>query len=261
MTARAAGLAFQESRPPDAAPLPLVLLHGAGGTHRHWAEELRSLPGRRVIALDLPGHGASPGPSLRSIPEYAQRVLSALDALGIPSAALAGHSMGGAIALTIALEVPSRAAALVLVATGARLRVSSAVLETTADPALLAAAAEGMCAYAFGSLGGAAARREFTEELLATAPGVAHGDFSACDAFDVMARLREIRAPTLVICGTEDRLTKPKYSEFLRDGISGARLELVPGAGHMVTVEAAAALAERIQGFLGEAAAPGRGGA
>jgi pimeloyl-ACP methyl ester carboxylesterase len=259
MTTRTAGLAFAESNPPGAAATPLVLLHGAGGTLRHWPEQIRALPGRRVIALDLPGHGDSPGPSLRSIAAYAERVLSALDALGIGSAALAGHSMGGAIALTVALEAPSRAAALVLVGTGARLRVSPAVLQATADPAALAAAAEGMCAYAFGSLGGAAARREFTEGLLATAAGVAHGDFSACDAFDVMARLGEIRAPALVVCGTEDRLTKPKYSEFLRDGIPGARLELVPGAGHMVMLEAPGAVAERIQAFLAAEDASGGG--
>lgn len=250
MTARAAGLAFSDSNPPGAAGPPLVLVHGAGGTRRHWPEELRALPGRRVIALDLPGHGGSPGPALRSVPEYARRVLALLDALAVPSAAVAGHSMGGAIAMTIALEAPTRVAGLVLVGTGARLRVSPAVLQMTADPAALAAGARTMCDYAFGSLGTPAVREEFTAGMLATAPGVAHGDFSACDAFDVMARLGELGAPALVVCGTEDRLTPPKYAELLRDRISGARLELVPGAGHMVQLEAPARVAEVVSGFL-----------
>jgi pimeloyl-ACP methyl ester carboxylesterase len=246
----AAGLSLSESRPRGAAGPPLVLLHGAGGTHRHWPEEVRTLPGRRVLALDLPGHGGSPGPSSTSIGAYAGGVLAALDALEIPSAVLAGHSMGGAVALTVTLEAPSRVAGLVLVGTGAKLRVSPFVLQATADPAALAASAGTMCDYAFGPGAGAALRREFTEGLLAAAPGVAHGDFRACDAFDVMARLGELRAPTLVLCGTEDRLTPPKYAELLRDRIPGARLELVPGAGHMVMLEAPARVAAAIGGFL-----------
>jgi 3-oxoadipate enol-lactonase len=257
----AAGISFQESSPPGAAGPPLLLVHGAGGTHHHWPEELRALPGRRVIALDLPGHGGSPGPSLRSVPEYARRVLALLDALAVPSAVVAGHSMGGAIAMTLALEVPSRVAALALVATGAKLRVSQAVLQMTADPAALAAGAKGMADWAFGSLGGPALREEFTADMLATAPGVAHGDFSACDAFDVMARLGEIRMPALVVCGAEDRLTPPKYAELLRERIPGARLELVPGAGHMVQLEAPARVAGLFGELLGSLGPPGPGGA
>jgi pimeloyl-ACP methyl ester carboxylesterase len=246
----AAGISVAESAPPGAAGPPIVLVHGAGGTSRHWPAEIRALRGRRVLALDLPGHGASPGPSLASVPAYARSVLAALDALRIGSAVLAGHSMGGAIALTLALDAPGRVRGLVLVGTGARLRVSKAVLETTADPGALAAAAETMAEYAFGPLGTPALRREFARDMAATAPGVAHGDFSACDAFDAMARLGELRTPALVVCGSDDRLTPPKYSEFLRDRIPGARLELVPGAGHMVMLEAPERVAAAIDGFV-----------
>jgi pimeloyl-ACP methyl ester carboxylesterase len=84
---------------------------------------------------------------------------------------------------------------------------------------------------------------------------VAHGDFRACDAFDVMARVGEIRAPAIVVCGAEDRLTPPKHAELLRDRIPGARLELVPGAGHMVTVEAPDRVAGAIEGLLASLAA------
>lgn len=255
----AAGLSCSDWAPPGAAGPPLVLVHGAGGTSRHWPEELRALPGRRVVALDLPGHGGSPGPSLRSIGTYATRVVEALDALGIASAVVAGHSMGGAIALTIALEAPPRVAGLVLVGTGARLRVSPALLQATADPVALTAAAGMMADHAFGALAGPELREELARDLLATAPGVAHGDFSACDVFDAMARLGAVRAPTLVVCGAEDRLTPPKYSEFLRDRIPGARLELVPGAGHMVMREAPELVVGAIEWFVA-ALAPSRPG-
>ncbi len=246
----AAGLFHADSGPAPAGGPPLVLVHGAGGTRRHWPEEVRALPGRRVIALDLPGHGGSPGPAPDSVAGFARSVLGLLDALGLETAVVAGHSMGGAVALTLALTAPARVAGLILCGTGARLRVSPAVLQATADPAALAQAADAMARWSFGSLAGPALRREFVEGLLANAPGVVHGDFAACDAFDVMARLGEIRAPALVVCGTEDRLTPPKYSEHLRDHLQGARLELVPGAGHLVMLEAPAAVARAVEAFL-----------
>ena len=249
-TRMAGGLFHADSGPAAAGSPPLLLVHGAGGTHRHWPEEVRALPGRRVIALDLPGHGGSPGPAPADVAGHARSVLGLLDALGLEVAAVAGHSMGGAVALTLALEAPARVAGLCLVGTGARLRVSRAVLQATADPAALAGAADSVAAWSFGASASEALRREFVEGLLANAPGVVHGDFAACDAFDVMGRLGEIRVPALVVCGSEDRLTPPKYSEFLRDRIGGARLEMIPGAGHMVMREAPAAVARLVDGFL-----------
>lgn len=246
----AAGLFHSDSGPARAGGPPLVLVHGAGGTHRHWPEEVRGLPGRRAVAVDLPGHGASPGPAPETVPGLAAGVLALLDALAVPRAVVAGHSMGGAVALALALEAPARVAGLVLVGTGARLRVAPAILQATADPAALAAAAESMAQWSFGPSAGPDLRRALAEGLLANAPGVVHGDFAACDAFDVTARLGEIRAPALVLCGSEDRLTPPKYSELLRDRIAGARLELVPGAGHMVMLEAPAAVARAVEAFL-----------
>jgi pimeloyl-ACP methyl ester carboxylesterase len=160
--------------------------------------------------------------------------------------------MGGAIALTLALEAPGRVAGLVLVATGARLRVNQALLSATADAARLAAAAQGLAASSFGPGAGAALLSPFVQGLLANGPGVIHGDFVACNAFDVMARLGEVRAPTLVICGDEDRLTPPKYAEHLQGAIRGARLVRLPGAGHLVMLEAPSLVAEAVGSFLRE---------
>lgn len=234
------------------AGLPLLLVHGAAGSLRHWPEELRALPGRRIIALDLGGHGGSPPPGQTSIGAYARSVLGLCDALGIGAAAVAGHSMGGAVALTLALEAPSRVAAIALVGTGARLRVANAILEATADPATHAAFAEQSAAFAFGPGADPALRQAFVEGWRATPAKVAHGDFTACNAFDVLGRLAEVRAPTLVVCGTEDRLTPPKYAEALRDRIAGARLVTVPGAGHLVALEAPGAVAAALSAFLRE---------
>ena len=121
---------YRRSQPADApnAP-PLVLIHGAGGTHMHWPGELRRLPTTTVYALDLPGHGQSGGAGCTTITEYAQAVAAWADALGLPRFILAGHSMGGAIAQMVALRQPQRLAGLILVGTGARLAVSPAILD------------------------------------------------------------------------------------------------------------------------------------
>jgi pimeloyl-ACP methyl ester carboxylesterase len=173
-----------------------------------------------------------------------------LDALGIPRAVVGGHSMGGAIALTLALEAPDRVAGLLLVGTGARLRVAPAMLEATADPARAAEAAGAMAAFSFGPGATEADRAALAREVAAQPPGVLHGDLSACDVFDAMERLGSIRAPALVVAGLEDRLTPPRYAAFLRERLPGAGMLEVPGAGHMVALEAPAEVTAAAARFL-----------
>ena len=112
---------------------PLVLVHGAGGNLMHWPGELRRLPGHTVYALDLPGHGKSGGAGRAEIGAYAEVVRGFAEALGLVPFVLAGHSMGGAIALEFALRYPARLAGLILVGTGARLRVAPEILAGIQD--------------------------------------------------------------------------------------------------------------------------------
>ena len=76
------------------------------------------------------------------------------------------------------------------------------------------------------------------------------GDFVASNGFDILARLPEIDCPTVVVCGTQDHMTPPKYSEALRDAIPGATMALVPGAGHMVMIEQPAAVSAALRALL-----------
>jgi pimeloyl-ACP methyl ester carboxylesterase len=213
----------------------LVLVHGAGGSHLDWSAPLRRLREANVYALDLPGHGRSEGTGRGSIAAYRDFLLAFLDALGLERAAVVGHSMGGAIAIDFALSYPDRLAGLILVGTGARLRVLPAIL--TGILSDFEATVDLVCDYAFGPSASEQLKRLGRQRLSRTPPQVLHGDYAACDAFDVMERLGEVRCPTLVIGGTADRLTPPKYSVYLHDHIPEAELVLVNAAGHMVMLE------------------------
>ncbi|MDH7485722.1 MAG: alpha/beta hydrolase [Anaerolineae bacterium] len=236
--------------PCDGHP-PLVLVHGAGGTHLHWPPQLRRLRDANVYALDLPGHGHSLGQGRDSIAAYGAVILAWAEALALPPFVLAGHSMGGAIALDFALNHAERLAGLVLVASGARLRVHPDILQGVQDD--FPATAKLLCDWAHGERASEHSRRQYLRRLLEVNPGVLRGDFLACDAFDVRPRLGEIAVPTLVIGGSEDRLTPPRFSEYLREHIPNAQLLLVEGAGHMVMLERPQAVTEAIADFLQQA--------
>lgn len=227
----------------------LVCIHGAGGTHMHWGYQVRDLSAMaRVYALDLPGHGRSAPPGRTRIADYSAVLIDFLDACGIASAVLAGHSMGAAIALWTALAAPERVSGLGLVGAGARLRVAPAILagfdrDVPATIRMIVA-----CSYAPSAPAALLAQAEAA--YARCDPRVYHGDFVACDNFDVRAQLHAIRCPVAIVCGTEDRLTPPHYSAALRDGIPGATLTLVPNAGHMVLIEQPDAVSQALRALL-----------
>ncbi len=244
-------LFYALSRGPENGPA-VVLVHGAGGSHVHWPAELRRLPGATVYALDLPGHGRSKGKGRDTVAGYAEAVVAFCDALGLTRPVVIGHSMGGAIGQTLALDFPDRISALVLVATGARLRVTAAILdgivsnfdETVKLIASYLWSRESAPAVMMERLG--------VQVLRDTGPIVLRGDFVACDRFDVMSRLGEIAVPTLVIGGTADLLTPAKYAHFLAEHIPDARLRIFPDAGHVVMLEHPVEVAQAVQEFLEE---------
>ncbi len=241
---------FYVCRPAEGSDDSLLFVHGAGGTHKHWGYQLQALGEVNRYALDLPGHGRSGGAGRRSIGEYAEVVLRLLDALGLSQVTLVGHSMGGAISQYLALHHASCVDKLVLVGSGARLRVLPSLLEGFLHD--FTSTAEMMLGWAYSAKAAPGLVKLARDEWLENDPQVVHGDFSACDAFDVMGKLGEIGCPTLVVCGQDDKLTPPRYGHYLRDNIPGARLTIVPHAGHMVMMEKPEALNSAIESFLAE---------
>jgi len=227
---------------------PLVLIHGAGGTHRHWPAELRRLPDSTVYALDLPGHGRSEGAGFNTVAAYREAVFGFLEEEGLEKVVLAGHSMGGAVVQDFALHYGGRLAGMVLVGTGAKLRVAPAILDGLLSD--FPATARLITDWCHGPGASNQMKRNYLQQLLAEAPVVVHGDYIACDEFDLRADLASITTPALVICGVADAMTPSKFSEYLAATLPDARLHLVADAGHMVTIEASNDVALAVERFM-----------
>jgi pimeloyl-ACP methyl ester carboxylesterase len=236
---------------PEREGLPILFCHGSGGNHRHWLYQMKELSGAaNPLAVDLPGHGRSEGSPSDSIAAYRQWVHEFAAALSLPPFVLAGHSMGGAVALDYALNHPAELAGLVPVGTGGRLRVAPVILETLRGGQL----PPGMADYAYGPDTAPELLEQGRREMENTAAAVFLSDFTACDRFDVMEQLPGISLPALVICGSADRLTPAKYSRYLTQSLSRAELVEIDGAGHMVMLEAQAQVNRAISDFMKEAA-------
>jgi pimeloyl-ACP methyl ester carboxylesterase len=228
----------------------LLLIHGAGGSHLDWPAELRSIDRHDVYTLDLPGHGRSAPPGCSTIADYAEIVTSFIKAIAVQRIILVGHSMGGAIVQTIGLHPPPTVAGLVLLGSGARLRVAPAILEgiipdfdnTTGLITDLAWSEDTPIEL----------RQLAKRRLLESDPTSMYGDFLACNDFDLMDVVNEICLPTLVVTGSLDRLTPQKYSIFLAERMPDARLQVVEGAGHMVMLERPSEVAEAVLAFIND---------
>lgn len=219
----------------DSAYPPVVLIHGAGGSHLDWPAALRRLPGGRVITLDLPGHGKSSLPGRQSVDDYAAAVLALLDALSLSQVVLVGHSMGSAVGLTLGLSHPERLAGLVLVGSGAKLRVHADFLHNIrSDPGWVY---DRLNEWLWGESVPDEMRAMARDRMAAVDPEVTYGDYVACNQFDVLDRLGDIHRPALVIGGTADRMTPPKFSRTLAEKMPQTELVLVPDAGHMLPLE------------------------
>jgi pimeloyl-ACP methyl ester carboxylesterase len=173
-----------------------------------------------------------------------------LDATGTNRAVLVGHSMGGAVSQMTALTHPERVAGLVLVGTGARLRVLPLILDELLDDP--ESAMDAITHYSWAEGAPDALTQRGRETLSRTPPQVTHGDLLACDNFDVMDRLNKITTPTLVISGTADLLTPHKYGLYLAQRIPGARLVSIDGGGHMMALEQPHVVAAAVREFIAD---------
>ena len=217
----------------------VVVLHGAGGSHRSHDELVAALGGFDVVAPALPGRSGSEGAAPESAADAAAIVIALLASIGAERVIVVGHSYGGAIAIEIALvaarENAPAIAGVVLVATGARLRVHPSILER-ASAAARGEAPPFDLAPLFRS-GNEALAARVAARLATVPPAAALADWTAANRFDRLKDLGAVRAPLVAMAGEDDALTPPRYAHYLAAHVPGARAAIVPGAGHMLPME------------------------
>jgi pimeloyl-ACP methyl ester carboxylesterase len=238
----------------------LLLVHGAGASSLCFAELVNRLGRkRRVVAVDLPAHGNSVPHRLAARPAqllsaYRDAVAELAERLGLGRFVLIGHSMGGAVAQLFAQRYADRLAALVLLGTGARLRVGPQVFRVLEHRARDVAAFFAASAYSPATSVAQAAR--WAAAHVQTSTEVLVADFRACDGFDERERLGQLDVATTIIGGADDVLTPPALQHELAGLIPRAELALLPRAGHAVFQERADEVARLVEKAAAQATRP-----
>lgn len=232
----------------------VLLLHGAGSSRLAWPAPIRVLAGARVVALDLPGHGRSAPPGRRAVAQYAQIIEEFITALGLSAVVLVGHSMGSAIALTVAHRRAVSIEGLILLGASARMPVSYALLRGSLD------SLEEVAAFVVehGIAGGSPEARELVRrEIIQTGGMTLFGDYLACNRFDLRPAVGSIDAPAQLIAGRLDTMVPVRFSESLAAGLPNARLDVLDGAGHFMMLEQPDAVVQLVESFLDRLGQPG----
>ena len=228
--------------------MKLVFVHGAGNTGLIWHYQTKYFADSD--AINLPAHPE--GKLCTSVDQYVEWLHEYIRRKGYSKAVIAGHSMGGAVAQLYALTYPRDIQALILVDTGAKLRVR---------PEFLKLLEEGMDSPAewlrsivevsYNRVDPVVSRR-IIDGVLNVGVAVQLNDFRCCDKFDIMNKVGDIKVPTLVICGADDDMTPVKYAQYLADKIAGSKLVVVEGGTHVCFLEKPDEVNQAISEFLGD---------
>jgi pimeloyl-ACP methyl ester carboxylesterase len=232
--------------PFDPAKPAVIFLHGAGFDRTVWRLQTRWFAhhGRSVLAVDFPGHGWSEGTALPDIAAMADWTAKLIDAAGLESAALVGHSMGALVALDCAARHSGKVRALGLCGVASEMPVHPEMLESAKANTLKVQ--ELMTFWGIGNAlhkGGMTSpglwlRRESLAVLSGNKPGVIHDDLAACNAYkDAPARAAAVKCPTVLVLGDGDLMTPLAKGKTLASAIKGAVGVVIPNSGHFMMVE------------------------
>ncbi len=225
--------------------MKLLFIPGSGSPKEAWVYQTEYFADSEAIAL--PGH--PDGEPCSSVDEYVEWLRAYIHQQRYQDVVLVGLSLGGAIAQLYGLKYGDEVKALVLIGTGARLRVRPDIL----------ALVEGMIGDEGAwkkyvedgySSAGPKVRQAATGARIRTGPAVLLNDFLCCDKFDIMDRVHTIKLPTLVLCGSEDEMTPVKYTRYLAGKIEGASEVIIDGATHGVSGENPGEVNQAIERFL-----------
>jgi pimeloyl-ACP methyl ester carboxylesterase len=231
----------------------LLYIHGTGCNGRVFERHHRALSQHHeIVAIDLPGHGKSSGGGFRSVVEHAFYVAALIEDLNWDSCIVAGHSMGGGIALALAVYFDSLVSGLLLIDTGARLRVNPKVIDQARKIAAGDRSIQVNSRFGYADGTSQSVVDEINRINAGCDPQVIYKDWIADDSCDFLSRLGGIDAPALAICGKQDPLTPPKYHEFLRDKMPNCKMVTIEKSGHWPFAESPQAFDAAIIQFVAE---------
>ena len=227
----------------------LFFIHGSAGDHTVWENQYDDMEDEfNIVAVDLPGHGESGGKGEREVALYAKWVKKTVEALGLRKPVLAGQSLGAAIVLESAIRYGNMLSGIVSVGGGAKMPVNPLVLDgMRGDPSMII---NSIPEFAVSKKNRERLGDLLIENLRRADKNVAYGDFLSCDRLDISGEIERIRVPALLICGEDDRMMPPKFSMYLEEKITGAKLVLIKDAGHFAMMEDAKAFNVALREFV-----------
>ena len=250
-TSSGISIGYTEAGGGDATPI--VFLHGVGSDKSVWHPQLDHFgKSRRAIAFDYPGYGDSdPAPEGTTRDDYAEAIHSAMHALDISQAHICGLSLGGVVAIALCQAVPNHCASLILADTFAVHPDGEAIYQRgIAGSSDLPAMAEARADVLIAQPADPAVRREVVETMSRIDPAAYRIGAKAVWLADQRERVAEIRTPTLVICGEDDKPTPPALSDELHAMIAGSQLAMIPNAGHLTNLERSAEFNRLVEAFI-----------
>lgn len=246
----------------DATRPTVIFIHGAGMDHTCWQLQSRwfAWHGWSVLAIDLPGHGRSEGNPLPNVSDMATWVGRLMDAAGLKTATLVGHSMGAIIAMETAAALPDRIDGLALLGITPAMRVHPILLDAARDDP--DEAYRMMTAWSHGEAAKIGRNQVpgiwMTGNALAlfarNRPGVLFNDMSACNTWNTGPKTAGgISCPTQIIIARQDMMTPAKKGRELAGMIAGSHLTVLENCGHMMMAEAPDAVLDALIEGLGAA--------
>ena len=228
---------------------PVILIHGAGSNHLCWPTEIRRLRGVTVYAIDLPGHGKSPGVAHHRVSSYQAAIIDFIAQLGLNQAVLVGHSLGAAIGLQLALDHPQHVAGLVCISAAASFQIDPTFIDLFRLSQTQKQNLEILNHYFSPKYG----KTQWYPNLLKSLPTVRnslwYADLRATAHFDLREQLSQIFSPTLVLSGEEDPLVPISHATHLARQLPNARFKGFPRHGHLLMLEEPKGVAHEIQRF------------
>jgi pimeloyl-ACP methyl ester carboxylesterase len=234
------------NRETDPEKETVLFVHGTGQDHTIWVLPTRYFArhDRNVLAVDLPGHGRSGGDALKSIEAMADWAIEVLDAAGIASAAVVGHSMGSLVAIATAARHPQRVRAIAMVGVTVPMPVSSFLLENARENRHEAIEMLNFWGYSKSAqLGGNATPGNWMlgggMRLMEKAgSGVIHTDLNACNEYiEGMEHAASIECHALLILGERDMLTPVRSAMKVASALPHAEHVILQGSGHALLAE------------------------